>query len=122
MIEIAEMYYWRINDLQDIDWVVKWHKAYMSKVGWFIIEKLRDEVSTYKLYRNLFIQYIEATAKHKRSKVRLDFGSHATMIYLGYKNQEKDIADLVEKTIQNFESSLFAQRATEIQEYFNDQA
>lgn len=116
--EIAEMYYLRLLDFADINWVVEWHKAYMDRVGWHLIGQMIEETSLYNLYKNFFKLYLKSLDGNKSNVTRLDFGSHATMIYLGYKNKEIDADELVEKTLQNFENSLFSQRALEIQSYF----
>ena len=118
---IADMYYLRFSEISDISWMVQWIIAFMEEVGWNLVNQLSGESDTYSLYKNLFEKYLENIGENSGNAFRLDFGSHATMIFLGYKNQEDGADELVSKTIKHFENSLFVKRALEIQRFFKNQ-
>lgn len=123
VVEIAQMYYCRIFDLRDLDWVVRWHIAYMEEVGWKLIELLKDDETTYSFYKKVFTTWTKDDCDldiFERS-YELDMGAHATMIYLGLRDQHEDVSRLIELTRKHLPNSLYLIRSEELEAHFLSQ-
>ena len=120
IIEISQMYYWRLFGKADLSWVKEWHIAYMEEVGWNLIKNLQLQECVYGFCRDVFMNYIECKSnKEKLDKFRLDFGSHTTMIYLGLRDQKEEVQKLIDLTIEHFPNTLYSIRANELRIHFN---
>ena len=123
---LAHQYSVRINTVDDYEWTLAWFKHYIENVCFPLVNQVTEQIDLFNFLKNIFKQQIEyekgKDIRELMNSYEISIGHNEiiTMIYLGYKHEQKDIHELAKMASEYKKGPLYHDPIIELIHHFEN--